>query len=51
MYFLNQMEETFDLIVLVEINILKGKINFFYKWKNSNYHFKSAKFIYIFLLT
>ena len=28
MYFLNQMEETFNLIVLVEINILQGKINF-----------------------
>ena len=28
MYFLNQREETFNLIVLVEINILQGKINF-----------------------
>ena len=54
MYFLNQMEETFNLIVLVEINILQGKINFLENRKMwfkllgllTYHHFKSAKFLY-----
>ena len=31
MYFLNQKEKTFNLIALVEIDILQKKINFFFE--------------------